>query len=193
MAGEQQRCSRDEPLPLNCLLLPWQLCDKPFWSKRWQADTRSAGRLLPNLAALLSNQDGSTAALKLESRLKNPSVTFCFSDSWHVSSPEGNKNGVWSFFQLLPHINLQFIAPFHRECCREWIIPNWKPWQPSGGLLLLNIGYREPRRSVLHPQWNSAQRRPLISRGAGVGVPARQAQSSDSGWNPNAPRGALLY
>lgn len=52
------------------------LCGKAFWSKGWQADTRSAGRLLPNLASLLSNQDASTAALKLESWLKNPSVAF---------------------------------------------------------------------------------------------------------------------
>lgn len=93
------------------------LCGKAFWSKGWQADTRSAGRLLPNLASLLSNQDASTAALKLESWLKNPSVAFWFSDSWHVFSLERNKNGPWSLSQLLPHTNLQFIAPFYRVWC----------------------------------------------------------------------------
>lgn len=40
-------CSRDEPLPLNCLPLPWQLSAAGLFGVRWQADTRSVGRLLP--------------------------------------------------------------------------------------------------------------------------------------------------
>ena len=36
------------------------LCCTAFWSKRWQAGTRCASCLLPNLASLLSNQDRST-------------------------------------------------------------------------------------------------------------------------------------
>ena len=127
-------CSRDEPLPLNCLLLPWQLSAAGLFGAK--GGKQILGLLAASCRIWLLSSLIRMEALQhwhWKAGWKNPSVAFCFSDSWHVFSPEGHKNGVWSFFQLLLHINLQFIAPFHRVCYHQWVTPKGKHDKPSRG------------------------------------------------------------
>lgn len=69
--GRPWRGSRAQPLPLNCLRLPWQLRGKAFWSKKWQTDPR---RLATSCQIWLLSSLLRTKARQLENWLQNPSV-----------------------------------------------------------------------------------------------------------------------
>lgn len=113
------------------------LCGKAFWSKRWQADTGSAGRLLPNLAPLPSNQDGSTevhCSTEAGKLAENSSAASCFSDSWHeFSLGWGWGEESLIIFPIITSEQLGIYSPSTRLRCGKWITLKGKTRQTCRG------------------------------------------------------------